>query len=188
MLASARMTERSWAAAKKALSRAERDELVMLIRDLYALAPGNAHFVQARLRIGRDPLEHYRRTIAECMHPDGARPLRLSTARKAISQYRKAASDVLGEIDLMIYFVECGNQFTLELGDINAEFYDSLLSMYARAAQAVAKLPAAQQQPLRRRLMELTVSSDGIGWGYHDGLCDEYYSVFGDADTDLSSQ
>jgi hypothetical protein len=30
----------------------------------------------------------------------------------------------------------------------------------------------------RKRLKKIMLSSNGIGWGYYDGLCDEYYGSF----------
>jgi hypothetical protein len=53
--------------------------------------------------------------------------------QKAINEYSKAVGDAKGEAELMTYFVECGNQFTVEFGDIDEGFYDALLRMYARA-------------------------------------------------------
>ena len=52
--------------------------------------------------------------------------------------------------------------------------------MYERVVDSVVKLPREQQEPFKERLFKLTESSDGIGWGYHDGLCDIYYSAFDD--------
>ena len=168
----------SWSAVKAAISDLERDALVALVRDLYDLSPDNKHFVHARLGPRQDALAGYKKIVAECMYPDADRDVQITNAKKAISEYRKAASDAAGEIDLMIYFVECGNRFTLEYGDIDERFYDALLSMYARSVEAVARLPGLEQKRFRQRLWELTKSSDGIGWGYHDGLCDKYYSAF----------
>jgi hypothetical protein len=54
--------------------------------------------------------------------------------------------------------------------------------MYAKAVEAVTGLPEPEAEPFRKRLWELTESSEGIGWGYHDGLCDEYYSAFPEED------
>jgi len=174
----------TWSAVKSTVLKLDRDALMALIRDLYDLSPSNRQYVDARLRLGQDSLIEYKQTVAECMYPDAERnrPVQISKAKKAISEYRKATHDVRGEIDLMIHFVECGNQFTLEYGDIDGPFYDSLLSMYGRAVETVVKLPESQQEPFRKRLLELTKSSDGIGWGYHDGLCDEYYSAFPETD------
>lgn len=165
------------------MSELERDALPTLVRELYDLSASNKHFIHARIAPSQESLAQYKNIVAQCMCPDGWRdPVQIAKAKKAISEYRRAARDVIGEIDLMIHFVECGNKFTLEYGDIDGDFYDSLLGMYARAADAVARLRDVDREPFRRRLRELTESSEGIGWGYHDGLCDTYYSVFANAD------
>lgn len=167
-----------WSSVKSALSDFDRESLLALIRDIHALSPGNKQFLQARFKLERDPVAYSKRLIAECMCPDPDRPVQISKAKKAISNYRKAANDMIGEIDLMVHFVECGNQFTLEYGDIDEPFYDSLVGLYVRAIAAVLRQPSSRQEPFRKRLLEVARSSEGIGWGYHDGLCDAYYSAF----------
>jgi hypothetical protein len=174
----------SWSAVKTAMENFHRDALMALIRDLYGLSPSNKHFVHARFGLGQDPLAEYKKIVSDCMYPDVYRnhPVQIAKAKKAVSEYRKAAGDIRGEIDLMIHFVERGNQFTLDYGDIDENFYDSLLSMYSRAVKAVIELPESEQESFRERLWELTESSNKIGWGYHDRLCEEYYRAFPAAD------
>jgi len=46
--------------------------------------------------------------------------------------------DLSGEAELKTYFVECGNQFTVDYDDIDEEFYDALNLMFK---QAVDKNP-----------------------------------------------
>lgn len=117
------------------------------------------------------------------MYPDVFRkqPIQISKAKKALSEYRKAVRDVRGEIELMVHFVESGNQFTLEYGDIDEEFYDALLHMYARAIKAIMDLPDSERPALQDRLQEVARSAHGIGWGYYDGLCDAFASAFPEA-------
>jgi hypothetical protein len=74
--------------------------------------------------------------------------------------------------------VECGHKFTLDYGDIDGDFYDSLMEVYGQAIKKVLTLPDHEQGDFRKRLKKIMLSSDGIGWGYHDGLCDEYYGSF----------
>ena len=78
----------------------------------------------------------------------------------------------------MIYYVECGNKFTLDYGDINEAFYDALIEMYQKAIKTVMKLPKSKQAPLRKRLKNIMDSADGIGWGYYDDLCHFYHEAF----------
>ena len=99
-------------------------------------------------------------------------------ADNAIKKYAKAANDIEGTADLMVYYVECGNKFTLDNGDVNEAFYDTLIEMYEKAIKAVCKLPKKKQEQLLKRLKIIMESADGIGWGYYDGLCDAYYEAF----------
>jgi hypothetical protein len=110
------------------------------------------------------------------------KPVQILRAKKAINEYSKAIGDAKGEAELMTYFVECGNQFTVEFGDIDEGFYDALLRMYARAINKVLALPAEEQDDFRERLKTIMVTSNKIGWGYHDSLCEQYYEAFPEDD------
>ena len=172
----------TWAGVKAAISGFDRSELVKLIGDLYRLSKTNKDFLHARFAIGKDPLDTYRRTIEESMYPDLGKPIRISQAKRAISECSKAMGDSISETELMVFFVECGNRFTLDYGDIDEEFYDALVRMYERAIGKVHSLPAEEQLGFRARLRNIMTSSSGMGWGYHDGLCDLYYDAFPDSD------
>ena len=78
----------------------------------------------------------------------------------------------------MVYFVEQGNAFILDFGDINAAFYDVLILMDGSAVDQVLRLPAGSRRPFQQRLEAILVSALGIGWGYPDGLRDHYRRGF----------
>ena len=170
----------SWSDVKESIASLDRSELIQLIAGLYRLSKGNRDFLHARFSIGDDPIAPYKKVIEDCMFPDvfKNKPIQISTAKKAINEYSKAVGDAKGEAELMTYFVECGNQFTVEFGDIDEGFYDALLRMYARAINKVLTLPEEKQHEFRERLRTIMVTSDGIGWGYHDGLCGQYDEAF----------
>lgn len=95
----------------------------------------NQRFIHARYGLG-DLLRPFKEQIEANICPDpmaSDEEFSIAKARKAISEYRKAADDPVGTLDLMIYFVECGTRCTLEYGDIWEEYYDSLESMFAKA-------------------------------------------------------
>lgn len=157
------------------MPRSVRAGLIQLIASLYKLSKGNRDFLHARFSIGDDPIAPHKKVIEDCMFPDVMKdkPIEISTAKKAINEYSKAVGDAKGEVELMTYFVECGNKFTVEFGDINEGFYDALLRMYHRAIKKVLTLPDEEQREFRERLKTIMMTSDGIGWGYHDGLSDQ---------------
>jgi len=165
---------------KNRVASLDQKQLVQLARDLYGFSQENKHFFHARFAVGEEPLAPYKKTIAECMYPNVYRdkPIEISKAKRAISAYSKAVGDPSGEAELMTYFVECGNSFTVEFGDIDEEFYISLNLMYKRTIEKVLSLPAEQRGEFRERLKEIMTSSCGIGWGYHDELCRDFYEAF----------
>jgi len=80
----------------------------------------------------------------------------------------------------MVFHVECGNNFTLSYGDIDEEFYDSVLDMYEQAIETVQELSIDEQKGFRERLYEIMESASFIGWGYADGLSGLYHKAFPD--------
>jgi len=160
----------SWSDVKESIASLDRSELIQLIVSLYRLSKGNRDFLHARFSIGDDPIGPYKKVI------------QIAKAKKAINEYSKAVGDAKGEAELMTYFVECGNQFTVEYGDIDEGFYDALLRMYARAINKILALPEEEQHEFRKRLKTIMVTSNKIGWGYHDGLCEQYCEAFPEDD------
>ena len=172
----------TWSDVKKTISNFGHTELLNLITDLYHLSSDNKNFLQTRFSLVEDPLSPYKKIIKDCLYPDVMhdKPLSIAKAKKAISQYEKAIGETKGLVELMIYFVECGNSFTVDYGDINEDFYLALFRMYDKAIDTLFSLDEdtiQAYQPLFRKIME---SSSGIGWGYHDDLCDLYYEAFSD--------
>ncbi len=172
----------TWIDVKRNIKGFSNPELIELIGDLYRLSENNKEFFHTRFSLSEDSLASYKRIIQDGIHPylEGGETLDIGLSEDAIKRYSKAIDDVKGEIELMVFFVECGNNFTLSYGDIDEEFYDSLLCMYEKAIQNVTELPIKEQKVFKKRLREIMNSASGIGWGYHDGLHELYYELLTD--------
>ncbi|MFC1835341.1 hypothetical protein ACFL2Q_11495 [Thermodesulfobacteriota bacterium] len=172
----------AWSEVKSAVVGLDKKQLVELVRDLYRLSKQNQSFLAARFSLGEDPLAPYKKTIRDCMYPDVLKdkPVQIARAKRAISDYSKAVGDPIGEAELMMLFVECGNNFTVEFGDIDEDFYNALNLMYRRTIEKVLSLPDEQHSDFKERLREIMESSSGIGWGYHDELRHDFYEAFPD--------
>ena len=72
----------------------------------------------------------------------------------------------------MVYFFEMGNQFTVDFGDIDESFYNSLESMFDKIIDMLRNQPANIQDKYLLRLQDAVSSANSIGWGYYDYLCD----------------
>lgn len=176
----------TWRDVKKVIGQWPSDDLVGLLQDLYRFDAANADFLHVRLlstTTGEDGLEPYRERIRKAVSP--AQPwkqdVRLAEGRKAISDYKKAAGDTRGLLTLMVFYVQCGNDFTLEFGDIDETFYDSLCSMVEgikdRLLAEDNRDLAAEFLPLLEREFERI---DGqMGWGYPDEVRDHIEELRG---------
>jgi len=172
--------ESCWKDIEVIIDHYEKRQFIDLLGDLYRLSSDNQNFFHTRFSMGEDPLAPYKRIIQNAIHPDleDNETLDLESAQNAISRYSKAVDNPKGEAELRIFYVECGNNFTLDYGDIDSDFYDDLLEMYEYAIETVLELPIKEQKDFRQRLQEVMKSASGIGWGYHSGLCDLYQKSF----------
>ena len=175
----------TWKDVKAVLAEKEKPELLKLIADLYSSSVDNRSFIHTRYSIGGKSLEPYRTIISESLYPDvyTNKQIRLSIGKRAISDYLKATKDKIGQLELMVHYLESGNQFTVDFGDIDERFYSSLESMFDRIIAALRKQPSNIQEQYLSRLEDVVVSARCIGWGYHDYISD----VFGEYLSDKST-
>jgi hypothetical protein len=170
----------SWKNARSSLKGYDRDSLLKLVGEMYRLSPENRDFLQARLMPDPDSATPFKKRLRATLNPDafGKFDYDLASAKRTMREFTRANSDPEAIADLMIYAVECGNRFTLNCGDIDEEFYDGLIETYAGAIKKVLQLPRDDRSTYRGRLEKIMKSSHGIGWGYHDGLCDLFDKAF----------
>ena len=169
----------TWRDVNSVLQDWEKDRLIGLIQDLHKLSGTNADFLHARLldADAAQSLVPYKKRIKQAISP--AQPwkqdVQLREGRKAISDYKKASGDVRGVLTLMVYYIQCGNDFTLEFGDIDETFYNSLCSMLD---QVKKQLIARNDQKLAHDFIPVLEQEfqriDGqMGWGYPDEFCEQ---------------
>jgi hypothetical protein len=171
----------TWIDVKKSIKGIGSPQLIELVKELYQLSDENKNFLHARFNGGTASLKKYRKIILDSLYIDvldDNDDFDFEKAEKAINTYAKATNDNEGIADLMIYYVECGNKFTLDYGDIDEVFYDALVKMYEKAIKAVCEMTKKKQAPFRKRLKNIMNSADGIGWGYYDDLCHFYHKAF----------
>ena len=94
--------------------------------------------------------------------------MRLSVARKAISDYKKISCSHYNLADLMLSYVEAGVICTDTFGDIDEPFYCSMESMYERALKYMSKHNLFYD--FKDRLRRVVTDTYNMGWGFHDQL------------------
>lgn len=170
----------SWSDVKAAIANFERPALIGLISDLYAYSTPNKNFLHARFSLGSDALKPYKKIIEDALFPDvmSNDPVEIATAKKAISDYGKAVGDPKGLLELMVFFVECGASFSLDVGYGDEYFFAALERMYEKAIKLLLTLDEATIDDFYVRFEELVTSTRDIGWGFHDTLGDIFSEAF----------
>lgn len=154
--------------------------MISLISELYKRSEEVQQYLSVKFN-GEDTIpelyEKVKKEIIDEFFPDrGFGKMRLSKAKKAITNFKKLTNDHLKTVDLMIMYVEVGTEFTNTYGDIDGQFYSSMESMYHKAVTECEK-DEELFNAFHDRLFGIVEDSDGIGWGYHDQLADLYYSI-----------
>jgi hypothetical protein len=90
---------------RRTLASKNQNELLNLIRDLYALHPDVKYFINARFVVSTANLKPYQKTIEESLNPDVIHDEDIDSERgqKAIRDYQKATNDPIGTTDLMLH-------------------------------------------------------------------------------------
>ena len=156
---------------KKRLSLKSNAELIEEIAELYKKFPAIKEYYQASFS-GDDAaiLDKYKDIVRGEFLMRGNRfpKMRLSVARKAVADFKKISSSVQSIADIMITYVEAGVSCTLEFGDIDESFYNSMESMYESAIKYIVKEHLFVE--FGNRLYDIVQDTHDIGWGFHDQL------------------
>jgi len=185
-MAKKRQVDKRWSDVRAVLASQGSAQLLEVVRDLYDLSQENRDFLNARYLPSENCLEPYKKAIDDAIYPNvyERKTIRVSIAKKAISQYTKATGDQAGTLELMAYFVERGNQFTVDFGDIDAGFYSSLESMFGRILETLKGSDHEVIAHFLPRLAAIRDAAAGIGWGYHDYLREALAKAFPNAAED----
>lgn len=172
---------RKGSAVESKIEKASADVLARLVFDLCSLGDENKAFVEARLEATSEPLKSYKKRIDEALYPDvmSRQPIRIGAARRAVTEYKKAAGDLPGVLELMMYYVERGTACTADYGDIDEAFYSSLESMYDRLLKILDTGDGKTKESFRSRAAAVVDRAKGIGWGYYDYLADRFAESYG---------
>ena len=168
-----------WTEVQELLQKAEKKELIDLIRELYGHSVGDRMLINSRYlgegvkKEKNKMLQKYRKIIKEEFLPEkGLEKIRYSVAERAINDYSNALGDLVGTLDLMLTYVEGGVRFASTFGAIDDEFYDSIEGMLDRLCELLKTEEGQKYYPLfRERLLKACSDSENIGWGFEEAIC-----------------
>lgn len=165
----------------KHLRRLPQKQLIKELMHAYKQYPDVREYYDHLLEPGAEErlLPKYKRIIRDEFFPmKGDGKLRFSVATNAVRHFRKLRVSPASIADLLISYAENGVEFTMEYGDIDERFYETIENKYEDALQFMKEqslLPS-----FRERARKLVDDTEGVGWGFHDQLGDIFAECYGD--------
>ncbi len=121
--------------------------------------------------------QKYKRVLKKQLCPSRGFPeLKYSIARRAISDFKKVCPNPYAIIDIQLTFVEYGVQCTLQYGDIDERFYNSMGSMFQKCLEDMQKYELLTA--FEKRCHLIWEKTESMGWGFGDQityLCDKFF-------------
>lgn len=164
---------------KKHLKTCSQAELIADIAELYKRFQPVKDYYQIQLYPQEEKLvaSKFKEIIEDEFFPArGYGRAKLSVAKKAITEYKKVNHSVVGLIDIMMFYVEQGVEFTIAYGDINEAFYISMETMYEKAIKEMIK--HKKKDIFQKRCLKIVNDTSEMGWGFHDALSEIYEDAF----------
>lgn len=160
---------------KKLLYRMDQVEIIELICRLYKASPDVVNILCAEMGDNgyeEALLEESRKKIrSQFFTARGMGKLSLTTAKKVISDFKKASTSADGVIELQIYYVECCTEFTNTYGDLYDSFYNSLMNVFCAAVKGLNKENSPELfSKYYPRLKQIVEDLRDVGYGVYDYL------------------
>lgn len=164
---------------KEHLQKQVQDSLLDDILMLYKTFDVVKEYYDSRLGTNapHDILQKYKKILEEQFCPKKGFPkLKYSVARKAISDFKKTCPDILSVLDLQLTYVEYGVNCTLEYGDIDEQFYNSMASMFEKTLNEMREYEVLKK--FQKRCLEIHVQTQDMGWGFGESIESLYKDFF----------
>ena len=173
------MTKISKAAVREYLEEQDQQKLVEEVLKLYTKFDQVKQYYQMELSEDTQELvNQYKHKIRLAYFPTrGFSEPKASAMRKLSSEFKKVAVFDYDVIDVFLYRVENGVEFSNAYGGIDEPFYASHESTYLEALKLIAKNNLHKE--FKDRCQQILWNARDTGWGFYDVLSDAYQEYFG---------
>lgn len=159
---------------KKYLQKFSKEQLIAQIVELNAKYKDVKKYYEFSINPNSDKAkEEAKKIIRKNINTDGMPKLKLREARQAVTDFKKLSPSESDLADIMLFYVECGVDFTNSFGDIDEPFYNSIAGMFHDAGKYIKS--DGMQAQFKQRCKQIMDDTANIGWGFHDELSNYYH-------------
>lgn len=165
----------TWVDVKAKLADFDRAGLLQLVANLYAAEKINQSFLHARFSLGDDPLEIYKKRIRKALFPNVMgrnSDVKVSDAKKSITEYQKAIGLAEGLLELRLYFCEVAMDFSMHYGYAEDGFFNAVILQFKKSIEALANISGDIKEDALDRLYDLRNIASNVGYGLADDMSD----------------
>lgn len=155
------------------------EEMVQLIKKCFDTSQEIKRLLAIKI-LGEEAIAslfyEYQKKVRNEFFPDrGHGKLRLHEARAAIKEFERIAKHDKYSLELKLFYVEMGVEFTNTYGDIDERFYNNIAAMYWEVISSVNNDNTGELfEEYEERISAVVENTSGIGWGFHDDLKDSH--------------
>jgi len=162
---------------KKELAEYDKKMLIGLISELYEKNKSVKVYLDYFLKPDENEiLKTFKTRVKEAFYPKRGFGFNLAAGKKAISDFRKLKPSPESLVELMLYYAECGVQFTKDYGDINENYYLSIERTYRDSMELIDINQLYDK--FKEKALQVYQMAENTGWGFHETLGDFYYETF----------
>ena len=109
----------------------------------------------------------------------------MACAMRTFDALKKSDGTTKELIDLMLFYIECGSQFTIDYEDIDEDFYTNLEDTFEEVLGLI-KENDSFLDVYKERLNAISQETHCVGWGYPDQIGELLADAFPDTFTQYS--
>lgn len=138
--------KQGWPQIKNLIKNYSNQELIDLIAQLHSLTQINKDFLASRFLQNNhvSTIERYKADITKHIAPKEpwkeSQKINIKAAKVVLGQYQKIFKDQFGLIDLMLHYVECGSNFSVDFG-VYESYHISLEATFSKALKLMKQCP-----------------------------------------------
>ena len=160
---------------KRKLESYGREELEELLLELTSQNAFNKEWLQVKTGNGipsKQAIHEYKKRIKKAFN-DGDRS-NLREARASVLEFKKLTNDPAQITELMLYYVETGEEISNKYGDMYEQFYCSIESIFDEAIKTLNKAQSPEMTTLFLPRLRKIAREGAEGWGHKETLEEIY--------------
>ena len=162
----------TWGSMKSILHSLDKSELIDLIHAVYQSDLEIQQALTARFFPSLKGINRIRMRIMNLIYPNpmGTLPIRAGDALRTIRKFYRVSENPTATCAMLLDAIEAGTAQAYDLGVEDETYFNALGQMLRMLVRIQGEFPREGRRVTRNRLVRISKSGSGIGWGLDEEL------------------